>query len=89
MIITGVATMASTGRLIDRFRDRVVFPIIHDREGLGFIGRRHPDLSDIDRAGPKYLTPPKHRCTTMERNCTGLLRTGSWSGRPRCSWKAQ
>jgi DNA primase catalytic core len=65
MIITGVATMASTGRLIDRFRDRVVFPIIHDGEVLGFIGRRHPDLSDIDRAGPKYLntgdTPLFHK----------------------------
>ena len=65
MIITGVATMASTGRLIDRFRDRVVFPIIHHGEVLGFIGRRHPDLSDIDRAGPKYLntgeTPLFHK----------------------------
>ena len=65
MIITGVATMASTGRLIDRFRDRVVFPIIHDGEVLGFIGRRHPDLSDIDRAAPKYLntgeTPLFHK----------------------------
>ncbi len=65
MIITGVATMASTGRLIDRFRNRVVFPIIHDGEVLGFIGRRHPDLSDIDRAGPKYLntgeTPLFHK----------------------------
>jgi DNA primase catalytic core len=65
MIITGVATMASTGRLIDRFRNRVVFPIIHDSEVLGFIGRRHPDLSDIDRAGPKYLntgeTPLFHK----------------------------
>jgi hypothetical protein len=55
MIITDVATMASTGRLIDRFRDRVVFPIIHDGEVLGFIGRLHPDLSELDRAGPKYL----------------------------------
>jgi DNA primase catalytic core len=65
MIITGVATMASIGRLIDRFRDRVVFPIIHTDEVLGFIGRRHPDLSDIDRAGPKYLntaeTPLFHK----------------------------
>jgi DNA primase catalytic core len=65
MIITGVATMASTGRLIDRFRDRVVFPIIHHGEVLGFIGRRHPGLSDIDRAGPKYLntgeTPLFHK----------------------------
>jgi DNA primase catalytic core len=65
MITTGVATMASTGRLIDRFRDRVVFPIIHQGEVLGFIGRRHPDISDIDRAGPKYLntgeTPLFHK----------------------------
>jgi DNA primase catalytic core len=56
MLTTGVATMASTGRLIDRFRDRVVFPIIHQGQILGFVGRRHPDLTDADRAGPKYLS---------------------------------
>jgi DNA primase catalytic core len=65
MIITGVATFASTGRLIDRFRDRVVFPIIHNGQVLGFIGRRRPDISDLDRAGPKYLntaeTPLFHK----------------------------
>jgi DNA primase len=65
MIITGVATMASTGRLIDRFRDRVVFPIIHNGQVLAFIGRRHPEISDIDRAAPKYLntadTPLFHK----------------------------
>jgi DNA primase catalytic core len=65
MIITGVAAIASTGRLIDRFRDRVVFPIIHDSEVLGFIGRRHPEMSDLDRAVPKYLntgeTPLFHK----------------------------
>jgi DNA primase catalytic core len=65
MMITGVGTMASTGRLIDRFRDRVVFPIIHGGQVLGFIGRRHPEISDIDRAAPKYLntgeTPLFHK----------------------------
>jgi DNA primase len=65
MTITGVAVTASTGRLIDRFRDRVVFPIIHDGQILGFVGRRHPDLNDADRAGPKYLntgdTPLFHK----------------------------
>jgi DNA primase catalytic core len=65
MIITGVATMANSGRLIDRFRNRVVLPIIHQGEVLGFIGRRRPDLSDFDRAGPKYLntgeTPLFHK----------------------------
>jgi hypothetical protein len=55
MTITGVATMASTGRPIDRFRDRVVFPIIHHGQILGFVSRRHPNLNDADRAGPKYL----------------------------------
>jgi DNA primase len=55
MIAAGVATVASTGRLIDRFRDRVVFPIIHNQEILGFVGRRHPDRTDTDRGGPKYL----------------------------------
>jgi DNA primase catalytic core len=55
MTITGVAVTASTGRPIDRFRDRVIFPIIHDSQVLGFVGRRHPDLSDTGRAGPRYL----------------------------------
>jgi DNA primase catalytic core len=58
MIIAGVATVASTGRLIDRFRDRVVFPIIHNQEILGFVGRRHPDRTETDRGGPKYLNTP-------------------------------
>jgi DNA primase catalytic core len=65
MLATGVATTASNGRLIDRFRDRVVFPIVHDGEVLGFVGRRHPDLTDADRGGPKYLntadTPLFHK----------------------------
>jgi DNA primase catalytic core len=55
MLITGVAVIASTGRLIDLFRDRVVFPIIDDAKVLGFVGRRRPDLTDVDRTGPKYL----------------------------------
>src|SRR3546814_8316938 len=54
MVATGVATEASTGRLIDRFRDRVVFPVIHQSEVLGFVGRRRPNLTDADKGGPKY-----------------------------------
>ena len=65
MTAAGVATVARTGRLIDRFRDRVMFPIIHNGEILGFVGRRHPDLADTDRGGPKYLntadTPLFHK----------------------------
>ncbi|MFC5730898.1 MULTISPECIES: MobF family relaxase [Nocardioides] len=65
MIATGVAVETRTGRLIDRFRDRVVFPVIHQGEVLGFVGRRRPDLTDDDKAGPKYLntadTPLFHK----------------------------
>ncbi|MEN8674208.1 MobF family relaxase [Nocardioides sp.] len=62
MVAVGVATVARTGRMIDRFRDRVMFPVIHHNpnagghpEVLGFVGRRRPDLTDDDKAGPKYL----------------------------------
>lgn len=65
MLATGVAVEASTGRLIDRFRDRVMFPVIHQGEVLGFVGRRRPGLTDHDKAGPKYLnaadTPLFHK----------------------------
>jgi DNA primase catalytic core len=65
MLITGVAVTASTGRPIDRFRDRVIFPIIHDGQVLGSVGRRRPDLTDIDLARPKYIntgdTPLFHK----------------------------
>ena len=65
MLATGVATTASTGRLIDRFRDRVMFPVVHKGEVLGFVGRRRPGLTDADKGGPKYLntadTPLFHK----------------------------
>ena len=55
MTAAGVAAAARTGRLIDRFRDRVVIPIVHEGETLGFVARRNPALGDDDKAGPKYL----------------------------------
>ncbi len=58
MLAAGVATTASTGRLIDRFRDRVVFPITHQGQILGFVARRNPTHTDDDQHGPKYLNTP-------------------------------
>ncbi len=55
LLETGLATRARTGTLIDRFRDRAILPITHDHQILGFVARRHPDLTDDDRRGPKYL----------------------------------
>ncbi|WP_202865395.1 MobF family relaxase [Ornithinimicrobium sufpigmenti] len=57
---TGLATTTKDGRLIDRFRDRAVFPIT-DTNGqvLGFVGRRNPSVTDdAPHAGPKYLNTP-------------------------------
>ncbi len=53
LLAAGMASTARTGRLIDRFRDRLMLPI-HSADGevVGFIGRRNPDTPD---AGPKYL----------------------------------
>ena len=81
MIATGVATEASTGRLIDRFRDRVMFPVIHQGEVLGFVGRRRPDLTDADKAGPKYLntadTPLFHKGAQLFGVVDELLAEGA------------
>jgi DNA primase catalytic core len=55
MLTAGVATTGSTGRLIDRFRDRLVVPIVHDHQVLGFVARRNPRFGDDDGHGPKYL----------------------------------
>ncbi len=65
MTQAGVATPARTGRLIDRFRDRAVMPLVHESQVLGFVARRNPDLGEDDNAGPKYLntadTPLFHK----------------------------
>ncbi|MCB2176358.1 MAG: relaxase domain-containing protein [Actinomycetales bacterium] len=60
---SGLASVARTGRLIDRFRDRLVLPITRtgpdgQLETIGFVGRRHPDADD-STAGPKYLNTPE------------------------------
>jgi DNA primase catalytic core len=75
MLAAGVATTASTGRLIDRFRDRAVFPIIHEGVVLGFVGRRHPQRTDGELAGPKYLNTGD---TPLFHKGDQLFTTGPW-----------
>ena len=78
MILAGVAKRASTGNLIDRFRNRVVFPIAHDGQILGFIARRHPDADET--SGPKYLNTPEtplfHKGAQLYGHAPSLLRGG-------------
>jgi DNA primase catalytic core len=81
MLATGVATTASTSRLIDRFRDRVMFPVVHNGDVLGFVGRRRPDLTDADNGGPKYLntadTPLFHKGAQLYGVVDELLAEGA------------
>ncbi|MDT5026708.1 MAG: primase [Micromonosporaceae bacterium] len=51
-IAAGLATRTRTGGLIDKFRDRIMFPIHHhDGAPVAFIGRAAPTATDV----PKYL----------------------------------
>lgn len=75
----GLGARTSTGTVIDRFRDRLIFPIraaSPDRPDLletrGFIARRNPAMTDEDRAGPKYLNTPDTDLFTKGRELYGL-----------------
>ncbi len=71
ILAAGLGSRARTGNLIDRFRDRLVFPI-HGPDGdiHGFIARRNPATDNADRAGPKYLNTPE---TDLYRKGAQLL----------------
>ncbi len=57
LIAAGLAKQASSGRVIDVFRDRLMLPIYGPTGDIhGFIGRRNPTVAAADPyAGPKYL----------------------------------
>jgi len=90
IVAAGLGSVASTGRVIDRFRDRLVFPILSASpeggpdglgsvEVLGWIGRRNPNRTEQDNAGPKYLNTPEtglfikgHQLYGLAENATAL-----------------
>jgi DNA primase catalytic core len=55
VVDAGLARETERGRLVDSFRDRLVFPIYSGRDLVGFIGRRNPTKDAHEFAGPKYL----------------------------------
>ncbi len=74
----GLGTRASTGRAVDRFRDRLMFPIHAraedgDREVVGFIGRRNPSQdASTDTRNPKYLNTGQTPLYTKGEHLYGL-----------------
>jgi DNA primase catalytic core len=77
LLTAGVATRASTGRLIDRFRDRLMFPIraagtSGEPQVVGFVGRRNPALDTAENPPPKYLNTPETPVFTKGIQLYGL-----------------
>lgn len=60
LVATGLAVRTDHGRVRDRFRGRLMFPV-HDAGGdvIGFGGRVLPNLDYGDFSPPKYLNSPE------------------------------
>jgi DNA primase catalytic core len=74
IVAAGLGSYASTGRVIDRFRDRLVFAIRDGAEIHGWIGRRNPadDGDETGRAVPKYLNTAETDLFTKGHELFGL-----------------
>lgn len=71
MLTAGVATTTRDGRVIDRFRDRVVFPIVDaDGQVVAVTARANPQTSD--ERTPKYLNSPEHPAYAKREVLYGL-----------------
>ena len=73
LLAAGLAQRARTGALIDRFRDRLTFPIA-DTDGavVGFITRHTPAADGDGGAGPKYLNTPRTDLYAKGEHLLGL-----------------
>jgi DNA primase len=59
MELAGLISRTRDGRIVDRFRNRLILPILHNTKILEFVARRHPDHGEHHPyAGPKYLKTP-------------------------------
>ena len=60
--------------MVDRFRDRLIFPIRDEKATVvGFIGRRNPTLDrDPSNPVPKYLNSPDSALFSKGRRLYGL-----------------
>ena len=70
---TGMMSRSDNGRVYDKFRDRVMFPI-HDRRGrvIAFGGRVLPSTDPKRDDGPKYLNSPETPLFHKGRELYGL-----------------
>ncbi len=72
LVASGLATRARTGRLIDRFRDRMMLTLrAPDGEAMAFVGRARPG-ADEERV-PRYLNSPTTPLYRKGEHLFGLL----------------
>ena len=82
LLAAGLATRATSGRLIDRFRDRLILPIYNGDDLVGYIGRRNPthdhdsDSDSAQSAEPKYLNTAETDLFSKGRLLYGLHEDG-------------
>lgn len=72
LIDAGLARRTDRGRLVDAFRDRLIFPIYSGQHLVGFIGRRNPTKDGAEYAGPKYLNTRTTAAFTKGEQLFGL-----------------
>ncbi|KRA37908.1 MULTISPECIES: MobF family relaxase [unclassified Nocardioides] len=72
LVDAGLARQTERGRLVDCFRDRLIFPIYSADELVGFIGRRNPSKGEGEYAGPKYLNTRTTAAFTKGEQLFGL-----------------
>jgi DNA primase catalytic core len=79
----GLATRSRRGELIDRFRDRLILPVLDEaNRPIGFIGRK--PAGDTNPDNPKYLNPPRtplydksHVLLGLDRHAVRRLHDGA------------
>ena len=78
LLEAGLAVRARTGRLVDRFRDRLMFPVRSaDGQVVGFTGRRNPALDEqaptaATRLNSTYLNTATTRLYVKGEHLYGL-----------------
>ena len=77
LVDAGLARSTERGRVVDAFRDRLVFPIYSSTDLVGFVGRRNPTKSESQFSGPKYLNTRSTAAFAKGEQLFGLTEGGT------------
>jgi DNA primase catalytic core len=70
IVESGLGLVTRHGNTVDRFRNRLVLPLIDGRGVIGFVGRALPGSGD---QAPKWLNPPRTPLYDKGRHLFGLM----------------